>query len=75
MSEFLINRGSVTGFLGLYRLSLDRLEQVADASGRFDERPRTPERLVAAAWFEQKLDHDNLRCADGRKLKVLSPGR
>jgi hypothetical protein len=65
----------LSGFIGLYSRSLRHLEQVAEAGCGFEAGRRTPERLVAAVWFDQKLDHEHLRCADGRKLRVLSPGR
>ena len=66
---------SLSGFVGVYSQSLRHLEEVADEGASFEARPRTPERLVAAIWFDQKLDHEHLKTADGRKLRVLSPGR
>jgi hypothetical protein len=70
-------RGSLIGdgFLKAYQRSLQRLEELAEEGAEFDAGKRTPESLVSAVWFDQQLDHDNLRLADGRKLAVLSPGR
>lgn len=33
------------------------------------------ERLVQAIWYDQRLQKDNLRSADGRKLRVIAPGQ
>ena len=63
------------GFLKIYQQSLGHLERIAEDGKPFKTPERTPERLVAAVWFDQQLDHDNLRLADGRKLKVISPGQ
>lgn len=64
-----------TAFLKVYQKSIQRLEQVAEKLGPSDTPERTPEHLVSAIWFDQQLDHDNLRLIDGKKLAVLSPGR
>jgi hypothetical protein len=65
----------LSGFIGLYSRSLRRLEQVAEEGCGFKAVGRTPEKLVAAIWFDQKLDHEHIRTAAGKKLRVLSPGR
>ncbi|HUX08147.1 MAG TPA: DUF2851 family protein [Acidobacteriota bacterium] len=75
MKLFLSGPSSLSGFVGVYSQSLRHLEEVADEGASFEARPRTPERLVAAIWFDQQLDHAHLKIADGRKLRVLSPGR
>lgn len=62
------------GFLTTYRLTLDRLDHLAEAGEPFPRPERTPERLVSALWFDQKL-HTGVRTVDGRALEVLSPGR
>ena len=76
MREPLHSGSGLSAFLGSYRQTLMHLEKVADEGCEFDpKQERTPERLVAAVWFDQKLDHEHLRTADGRKLRVISPGR
>lgn len=62
------------GFLGTYRLTLARLDLLAESSEPFPRPERTPERLVSALWFDRKLQ-SGLSTVDGRRLEVLSPGR
>ena len=49
---------------------------VGEAKADYPESARMPvrERLVRCFWFDQHFATDDLRSADGRKLRVLSPG-
>ncbi|NQT21177.1 MAG: DUF2851 family protein [Planctomycetes bacterium] len=49
---------------------------VGESRAGYPESARMPvrERLVRCFWFDQDFATDDLRTADGRKLRVLSPG-
>jgi len=49
---------------------------VGEAKAGYPESARMPvrERLVRCFWFDQNFATTDLRAADGRKLRVLSPG-
>lgn len=62
-------------FLTHYSETLEHLCRVAESSAEFDPAARPPERLISALWFDQQLDHENLKTANGRRIEVVSPGR
>lgn len=62
-------------FLTHYSQSIERLQQVAEERLPLDSSTRPPERLISAIWFDQRLDHDNLRTTEGARVSIVSPGR
>jgi hypothetical protein len=63
------------GFINAYHLTMQHLDKVAEQNAIFSASNRPPERLVAAIWLDQQLDHINLRTVDDRKISITSPGR
>ena len=58
----------------IYDLAVNKYLSLADANFSKDFK-RPPESIVAAIWFEQKLDFENLKTNDKKKVEVISPGR
>ena len=62
-------------FSDAYRRALSDAGGVSERTTRYAPTPPTVrERIVRCIWFDQSLATDRLRCDDGQKLRVLSPG-
>ncbi|MBM4038797.1 MAG: DUF2851 family protein [Planctomycetes bacterium] len=62
-------------FSEAYRRALADAGAVSERTTRYAPTPPTVrERIVRCIWFDQSLATDRLRCDNGTKLRVLSPG-
>ncbi len=62
-------------FTDAYRRALADAGAVSERTTRYAPAPPSVrERIVRCIWFDQSLATDRLRCDDGQKLRVLSPG-